>query len=311
MDDRALLADVRIADGRTADVIHTRPLLVEHRVVHVVLAGPDRSLPQYGDGCGITGEVRRVGSRTVSCTRLIVLCTGSISGTVVLEGAGTPVRRARVNLVGGELRGGHTSVTNDNGQFSFTGLPAGRFTMSVSKPGYVDIAYGAKRAGRPGTPIQLADAQKLEKANISMPRGSVVSGVVIDENGEPSPSTPVRVMRYVMRTGERTLQQSGNATTDDRGMYRIWGLQPGEYSRERGAAQPQLRQHSRNDAGRGRIVDAASPSDGRRPRCRVWSGRTGRRSGGRRRRGRRWTCGARGRCRTARANDRRRPRPES
>src|SRR5262245_62753019 len=85
-----------------------------------------------------------------------VVGTGSISGTVTLEGAGTPVRRARVNLVGGELRGGRTSVTNDNGQFSFTALSAGRFTMSVSKPGYVDIAYGAKRAGRPGTPIRLA-----------------------------------------------------------------------------------------------------------------------------------------------------------
>src|SRR5262245_31455934 len=85
-----------------------------------------------------------------------VVGTGSISGTITLEGAGTPVRRARVNLVGGDLRGGRTSTTNDNGQFSFTALPAGRFTMSVSKPGYVDIAYGAKRAGRPGTPIRLA-----------------------------------------------------------------------------------------------------------------------------------------------------------
>ena len=32
-----------------------------------------------------------------------------------------------------------------------------------------------------------------------------------------------------MRTGERTLQQSGQDTTDDRGMYRIYGLQPGDY----------------------------------------------------------------------------------
>jgi len=36
-------------------------------------------------------------------------------------------------------------------------------------------------------------------------------------------------MRFVMRTGERTLQQAGGDTTDDRGMYRIFGLQPGEY----------------------------------------------------------------------------------
>ena len=36
-------------------------------------------------------------------------------------------------------------------------------------------------------------------------------------------------MHFVMRTGEKTLEQAGSATTDDRGMYRIWGLQPGDY----------------------------------------------------------------------------------
>jgi hypothetical protein len=36
-------------------------------------------------------------------------------------------------------------------------------------------------------------------------------------------------MRYVMRTGERTLENSGQDQTDDRGIYRIYGLQPGEY----------------------------------------------------------------------------------
>ena len=144
--------------------------------------------------------------------------TGSVSGVVVVEGAGTPVRRARITLTGPELRGGRTSVTNDQGQFSFATLPAGRFTMTASKAGYVDIAYGAKRPGRPGTPIQLAEGQKLEKANITLPKGSVVTGVVIDENGEPSPGTAVRVMRYIMRTGERTLQSAGQDQTDDRGL---------------------------------------------------------------------------------------------
>ena len=67
--------------------------------------------------------------------------------------------------------------------------------MTASKAGYVNITYGAKRPGRPGTPIQLADGQKLEKANISLPKGSVVTGIVVDENGEPSPGTQVRVMR--------------------------------------------------------------------------------------------------------------------
>jgi uncharacterized protein (DUF2141 family) len=155
--------------------------------------------------------------------------TGAITGFVLSEGTGTPVRRARVNLSGAALRGGRTAMTTDDGRFSFAGLPAGRYTMTASKAGFVDIAYGAKRAGRPGTPIELADAQKIEKAVINLPKGGVVTGIVIDDNGEPSPNTTVRAYRFVMRTGERTLQQTGTDTTDDRGMYRIFGLQPGDY----------------------------------------------------------------------------------
>ena len=144
-------------------------------------------------------------------------------------GSGGPVRRARVTLSGAELRGGRSTLTNDEGQFTFAALPAGRFTLTASKAGYVDVPFGAKRPGRPGTPIQLADKQKLENANIALPKGSVITGMVIDENGEPAPGTQVRVMRFVMRTGERTLQSAGQAQSDDRGFYRVWGLQPGEY----------------------------------------------------------------------------------
>ena len=139
------------------------------------------------------------------------------------------MRRARVTLTGAGLRPSRTATTNDQGQFSFPQLPAGRFTLSASKPGYVDITYGAKKPGRPGTPITLADGQKLDKIDVHLPKGSVLTGVVVDENGEPSPGTQVRAMRFVMRTGEKTLQQSGSDTTDDRGVYRIYGQQPGDY----------------------------------------------------------------------------------
>lgn len=155
--------------------------------------------------------------------------TGIISGVVTSAGQGAPVRRARVTLSGTELRGVRSTLTNDEGAFTFVALPPGRFTLTASKAGYVDIPFGAKRPGRPGTPIQLAADQKMERANIALPRGGVITGIVIDENGEPAPGTQVRVMRYVMRTGERQLQTAGQDQSDDRGMYRIYGLQPGEY----------------------------------------------------------------------------------
>ena len=52
---------------------------------------------------------------------------------------------------------------------------------------------------------------------------------MLDEHGEAIPNTPVRVLRYVLQGGQRTLQQAGNGQTDDRGIYRIFGLQPGDY----------------------------------------------------------------------------------
>ena len=66
-------------------------------------------------------------------------------------------------------------------------------------------------------------------ANLQLPRGSVITGTVVDEYGEPTPGTQVRVMRYVVQAGRRTLQQTGSGATDDRGIYRVYGLQPGEY----------------------------------------------------------------------------------
>jgi hypothetical protein len=185
-----------------------------------------------GRGVGPAGVGQRGGGRGAQPVRdggQPAVGTGRIAGIVVLAGGGTPVRRARVTLSGTELGGSRSAITDDQGRFVFQLLPAGRFTMTASKPGYVDVAYGAKRAGRPGTPIQLSDGERLEKLAISLPRGGVVTGTVVDENGEPAPGTQVRALRYVMRTGERALVFAGQDQTDDRGTYRIYGLQPGDY----------------------------------------------------------------------------------
>lgn len=180
-------------------------------------------------GQGPGGGGRGLPPRDNTANPTSAVGTGVIGGLVTVDGVGTPVRRARLTLTGAELRGGRTVLSDEQGRFSFTALPAGRFTMTASKAGFVDIAYGAKRPGRPGTAIQLADGQKLDRLAMTMPRGSVLTGVVVDENGEPSPGTQVRALRYAIRTGEKSLQQAGQDQTDDRGMYRIYALQPGDY----------------------------------------------------------------------------------
>ena len=154
--------------------------------------------------------------------------TGVISGTVTMAGSTQAARKVRVSLSGAELRGGRTAVTDDRGQFSFTALPPGRYTLSANKPGHVSVTYGQRQPGRPGTPIQLSDGQKF-RADLQIPKGSVITGTVLDENGEPTPQTSVRVMRVVTQNGQRTLQSSTSSSTDDRGIYRAYGLLPGDY----------------------------------------------------------------------------------
>jgi protocatechuate 3,4-dioxygenase beta subunit len=156
--------------------------------------------------------------------------TASLAGTVVVAGSGQPARHARISISSTELRGSRSTTTDSQGRFEFVSLPAGRYSLNVTKPGHVNISYGQTRPGpgRPGTPIQLSEGQRFE-ARLQIPRGSVITGTILDEQGEAIPGTPVRVLRHVTQNGLRTLQQAGSGSTDDRGIYRVYGLQPGEY----------------------------------------------------------------------------------
>jgi len=157
--------------------------------------------------------------------------TGVIAGVVVSADAGRPVRRARVSAVGGSPRISRTVDTNDQGEFRITGLPAGDYTITSSKGGYVQTTYGQKSpgSGRPGTPIPLQAGQELNRLTLALAKGGVITGTVFDDGGEPAFGTRVRAYKWVMRSGERTLESAGSAMTDDRGVYRIPMLERGEY----------------------------------------------------------------------------------
>jgi hypothetical protein len=155
---------------------------------------------------------------------------GRISGRVLAADNGRPMKRARVFINAAELDGGgRGALTDDQGLFDFTELPAGRYTVVASKAGYVQLSYGQRRPLQAGTPLQLLDGQQLKGVEFRLPRGSVVAGAVYDEDGEPMPGVNVRVMRYQYQQGERRMTPVGNGQTDDKGQYRVWGLMPGEY----------------------------------------------------------------------------------
>jgi protocatechuate 3,4-dioxygenase beta subunit len=75
----------------------------------------------------------------------------------------------------------------------------------------------------------------MANMTIRMTRGAVLSGTITDENGAPASGVTVRALQLRVQNGERTfaaVASSGSTleTTDDRGMYRFFGLPPGDYS---------------------------------------------------------------------------------
>ncbi len=175
----------------------------------------------------------RVGHVSPQARDAAVLRTGSASlaGIVVADDGGQPARRARVDLADEASTDGsyRNAVTDDEGRFAFAGLPAGEFTLTASKPGYVTLEFGQKKPHRSGTPIQLADKQQIDGLVMRLARGGVITGSVVTDTGESAPGTPVAVMRYDMESGTKTLVSAGSDVADDRGVYRVYGLAPGEY----------------------------------------------------------------------------------
>jgi protocatechuate 3,4-dioxygenase beta subunit len=155
--------------------------------------------------------------------------TGRIRGRIVAPDTGGPVRRAQVRLSGQEV-GSRTATTDAEGRYEFRDLPADRFTIHATKSGYVSLQYGQTRPFEAGKTIDLTDGQTLDRADIAMPRGSVIAGRIVDEFGEPVPDATVQALRSTWNNGRRRLQPTGRtAVTNDIGQYRLYGLPPGEY----------------------------------------------------------------------------------
>jgi hypothetical protein len=157
------------------------------------------------------------------------------TGTAIVRGivtsdTGTPVRRAQVRANIGGQPGARTAATDVDGRFELRDLPAGRWTLSASKPGFVTQRYGQRRPFETVQPIELSDGQKMEGANFSLLRGGVINGRLQDDLGDPVANVRVIVQRRQMIDGTRRLVGLGvNDETDDTGTFRLYGLAPGEY----------------------------------------------------------------------------------
>jgi hypothetical protein len=156
--------------------------------------------------------------------------TATVGGTVVADATGSPVRLAYVALIGAETGVLKVTSTDSAGKFAFKELPADRYTVAVSKLPYLGTVAGARRPGRPGTPIAVANGAAVNNLSIRLPMSASISCVVLDERGQPANGAAVAIYQRRMQNGKHLLTLAGQpVSVDDRGMYRVHGLPPGEY----------------------------------------------------------------------------------
>jgi hypothetical protein len=155
--------------------------------------------------------------------------TGLLIGQVVDGLSDRPVGGTLVTLMG--RVGGTTDVvlTDAQGRFVFEGLKKNAYTISASKPGYLDGEYGQRRASGAGTTLQLADGEHVGDVKVPIWKYASITGTITDEAGEPMIDLRVRVLARSIVAGRRKLTPGAIAKTDDRGVYWIGRLPPGEY----------------------------------------------------------------------------------
>ena len=158
--------------------------------------------------------------------------TGLIVGQVVDAASGRPLAGAVVSVSGPSSSRGvpHQRIlTGPDGRFFFRGLRAGTYGVTASKGGYADGSYGRLRPLGPSLQVTLTDGGRFGDATVRMWKHASISGSVLDEAGEPQIGVTVAAYRRGVHAGRPRYVVGGMSGTDDRGMFRISGLVPGNW----------------------------------------------------------------------------------
>ena len=152
-----------------------------------------------------------------------------VEGRVTNSVTGETLRKAEVQLHGGA--GGEYSATSDgSGHFVIDQVAPGSYNLTAQHQNFAPQNYGATRSGLPGTRITLTAGQKLSSLELKLIPFGVISGKVVDQDGDPVTGVPITVMHWgFMRGGRQLLPSGGGASTNDRGEFRIYNLPSGRY----------------------------------------------------------------------------------
>lgn len=156
---------------------------------------------------------------------------GSITGRVTV--GGKPAARVTVMLTPGDRGLQQTPATrvttDEDGRFKLNAVPAGSYTILPYTPALVVPAETS--FAQPGKSVSLGDGEEVDDIDFSLVKGGVITGRVTDPEGRPIVEQHITLIRIDER-GQRVPTPYFSPfmfSTDDRGIYRIYGLSPGRY----------------------------------------------------------------------------------
>jgi Carboxypeptidase regulatory-like domain len=158
---------------------------------------------------------------------------GSIAGRVTIAGkpaANVPVALIHDPQTGSRERLAISSTTDADGHFQLLHVPAGRFNVTAFAPAFYSEADADGYSE--GKAVTLAEGESVDDINISLRRGGVITGRLADALGRPLIRERLNLYR-ISPTGEKHphhLRNYNLMQTDDRGVYRLYGLPPGRYA---------------------------------------------------------------------------------
>lgn len=149
-------------------------------------------------------------------------CT--VQGKVVHEPGGLPVKKAKIQLQPDDKEDGTSySATSDaEGEFKFEKVEPGNYSLTLEKTGFLEAG---KRHN--SHTLTLQPGQEVKDLLLRMQPGAVITGRVLDEDGDPLSGVGVRVFKYGASSGRSGIVGSGD--TDDLGEFRVGNLRPGRY----------------------------------------------------------------------------------
>lgn len=153
----------------------------------------------------------------------------TLEGMVVKDPGGEPLKKAILELIGDnqEQSGNYTATSDQQGHFKISAIEPGRYHLFVERTGY--LAVDDKRRQLSGVVLSFEAGQEIRDQVLRMQSAAIITGRVVDEDGDPMPEVVITVLRRKRAGGRMKFEPSGSAQTNDVGEFRFGGLFPGKY----------------------------------------------------------------------------------